>query len=86
MMNTWQLYSDKPGWRQAHVALTAALQAALRGKRRGSVEDGQAAYREWLKEADRQIAFGARDTEPEVVAVEKIEEALGLDPCVLSRW
>ncbi len=85
MANTWQLYSDKPGWRQAHVALTAALQAALRGKRRGSVEDGQAVYREWLKAADEWISFGARDTEPECVALDKIEDALSIERGTLCR-
>ena len=62
--NKWELYSSMKGWRRASGALSRAMEAALKGKRRGNVQDAVAAYREWSDAARAYREFGALDTEP----------------------
>lgn len=74
--NPWQLYSSVKGWKRAQGELTRAMRAALKGKRKGSVEDAVKAFQEWYNVATTLAHFGACDSEPRWEAQARIEERL----------
>ncbi len=83
MKINWQLYTMRGSGAVARE-LDRALKSAVQDKP-ATKEGGQAAYNEWHRTAKKYARFGAVDTEPEVVACELIEQALGLPPYTVER-